>query len=518
MRQRQATDSHILIYQSYEQDDLPGLLATGQCDCDCACVSSGLSIGESEQFKPSVPYRLHPELSLFPIESGYWAAVTPISLGPVVLNGKTLALLREFESAKTVQDIPALGKQKQSRQEFMTILIALSILVPVGHPLTPSLRCDHVLSAWLHITNMCNMNCSYCYVHKTNENMSLELGQAAIAAVVRSALANGLKGIRLKYAGGEPMLRFPLVLELHRYAQDLSTRHGLDLDGVVLSNGSLLDKSVIARLKALGLRLMVSMDNIDASPGDNQRVFPNGQDSGYRVALAIDKSLELGLVPDVTVTVTRHNLSGLPTLVEWLLARDLPFSLNYYRDNGRISSGLRLSLRYQEEEFIATMQHVFSVARENLSGRSLVGSLVDHSNLALPHLYPCGVGHNYLVIDHWGNVAKCQMDMQHLVTTISVDDPLTAISIDRGGLQNPSVLQKDTCSKCEWRYWCAGGCPLLTYRTTGRYDSHSPYCHIYRRLYPEVARLEALRLLSGGVGSKVVQMEVGNNGDRDRVQ
>ena len=51
------------------------------------------------------------------------------------------------------------------------------------------------------------------------------------------------------------------------------------------------------------------------------------------------------------------------------------------------------------------------------------------------------------------------------------------------------------CRDCEWKYWCAGGCPLTTYRATGRYDVKSPNCNIYKAIYPQAMRLEGLRLL-----------------------
>jgi len=35
----------------------------------------------------------------------------------------------------------------------------------------------------------------------------------------------------------------------------------------------------------------------------------------------------------------------------------------------------------------------------------------------------------------------------------------------------------------------------MTYRATGRYDVQSPNCRIYTTLYPDLLRLEALRLL-----------------------
>ena len=48
---------------------------------------------------------------------------------------------------------------------------------------------------------------------------------------------------------------------------------------------------------------------------------------------------------------------------------------------------------------------------------------------------------------------------------------------------------------CEWKYFCTGGCPLESYRATGRYDVKSPNCNIYKTIFPEALRLEGLRLL-----------------------
>ena len=62
-------------------------------------------------------------------------------------------------------------------------------------------------------------------------------------------------------------------------------------------------------------------------------------------------------------------------------------------------------------------------------------------------------------------------------------------------MQNLAVEEKEGCRTCEWRYWCAGGCPLVTYKVTGRNDVKSPNCNIYKALFPAALRLEALRLL-----------------------
>jgi uncharacterized protein len=190
-------------------------------------------------------------------------------------------------------------------------------------------------------------------------------------------------------------------------------------------------------------------------------------------------------------------------LISWILERDLPFSLNFYRENEL--SAPHIDLQLQEEKVISSMLAAFKVIEANLPRRSLLASLVDRANLATPHLRTCSVGHSYLVFDHLGRVPKCQMEMNKPVTTARADDPLALIRADKSGLQNISVEEKEGCRDCAWKYWCAGGCPLTTYRATGRYDVKSPNCNIYRAIYPEAVHLEGLRLLKYADESGVPQ-------------
>jgi uncharacterized protein len=253
-----------------------------------------------------------------------------------------------------------------------------------------------------------------------------------------------------------------------------------------------LTKQITETMKSLGLRLMISLDGLGAFH-DRQRCYADGRGSFANVEQAIDLALKHKLIPDISITVTARNAEGLPELIAWILARDLPFSLNFYREND--FSATHNGLKLAEEKIIIGMLAAFKVIETNLPRRSLLASLVDRANLSVPHLHTCGAGHSYLVFDHLGQIAKCQMQIDQPVTTAQAADPLAIIRDDKITVQNISVKEKEGCRDCEWKYWCTGGCPLATYRATGRYDVKSPNCNIYKSLYPEAVRLEGLRLL-----------------------
>jgi uncharacterized protein len=184
-------------------------------------------------------------------------------------------------------------------------------------------------------------------------------------------------------------------------------------------------------------------------------------------------------------------VDGLADAVSFAMDRDLLFNLNFYRPCD--SKTAQDDLHIGEDRLIAGMQRVLAVIEDRLPGYSLVGAMVDRANFGVPHIHTCGAGRSYLVIDQRGQIAFCQMEIENPVTNIRAQDPLAVIR-QSGRFRNPSVEEKG-CEGCPWRYWCTGGCPLLTYNATGRYDARSPYCQVYQALYPELVRLEGLRLL-----------------------
>lgn len=351
------------------------------------------------------------------------------------------------------------------------------------------------LVAWLHITDRCNLRCAYCYLPHKRVDMSLDTGFAAIDATFRSALIHGYQEVKLKFAGGEPLLRFNEVVKMQTYARQVAEKVGVSLHSILLSNGTLLTEEIAQALHDNDLALMISLDGVE-NDHDCQRFYGDGQGTFADVDRAIDQALAVGIVPDISITVSQRNVRGIPKLLEYILQKSLPFSLNFFRDNDFAANHADLQL--EEDTIIKYMLEAFYVIESNLPARSLLPSLIDRANLAVPHSRTCGVGHSYLVFNHLGKVSKCQMAIHQYVTDIDIHDPLQAIRSDQTGIINLPVSEKEECNRCEWRYWCTGGCPLYTYRTSGRYDVKSPNCRIYKTLYPEAVRLEGLRLLKYG--------------------
>lgn len=453
------------------------------CTTDCACA--GLSGSMINVATASGSYLHLPTIQQKSLGDDWHLIFNPANNTDIaVVNTTGWNMLESFRIPRRTGD--------QDDLKLITRLVQSGFLCCVEVQKQTGPSAFQTLTSWLHITDRCNLRCSYCYLPHVREDMSIETGHNAIDAIFRSAIANNFTHVKIKYAGGEPLLRYSLILELHAYAQSRAEKYGLILEEVVLSNGTLLTREIVCTLKSLGIRLMISLDGYGAYH-DNHRPYAGGRGSFKDVSEAVEIALANGLIPNISVTVSSRTANGLPEIMAWILERDLPFSLNFYRENELSAS--HEDMRLDEQKIIDGMLAAFKVIENNLPRRIFLGGIIDRANLSTAHTHTCGVGQNYLVFDQNGQVAKCQMHIRKPITNSQVADPLAIIRADQIGIQNIPVDEKEGCKSCEWKYWCAGGCPLVTQRATGRYDVKSPNCNIYKALYPEALRLEGLRLL-----------------------
>lgn len=459
-----------------------------QNDCDCACA---LDLSPFQKTQPLHGVWLS-NRNIFPLDDfskdwrAYYNPQGPVSL--VVLNPSATRMLDSFAKPQTLHETDGID------QSAIQTLIYTGLLHPAAdtNPNPQPAAESRVLTAWLHLTDSCNLRCDYCYLPHHPVFMSFETAKQTVDKLLETAHKYGYPKLKLKYAGGEPLLKFDLLQSLHAYARDAASRHQIQLEEVVLTNGTLLTKEKAAIIKSLGLRLMISLDGVGA-PHDAHRKFANGAPTFDRVEKAINESLLARLDPLISITISGRNLAALPETVTYLLNKNLRFAFNFYREND-CSQNTR-DLGFTDNDAILYLSQALKVVAAKFPARSLLGSLADRASFVAPHQHTCGAGIDYLVVHPSGRVAKCQMDMSNAITDIHYEDPLAVLRHDKKGLQNLPVHQKNECANCQWQNYCGGGCPLVTFHATGRYDARSPYCEIYKYLYPNLLRLEAQRLI-----------------------
>jgi uncharacterized protein len=435
---------------------------------DCACASP-LAAWEPTQTAPHGSYQLTKQTVAQPVDENWSIWLAPEGRQPVLVNRESSAFLVWLKQPRTGA---AIAEYAPEAQAALQVLSESGLLTsPETLPLQLA---EPTLTTWLHLTDRCNLRCAYCYLPHAREDMGLETGQKVIREIFGRAKQAGFREVKLKYAGGEPLLVLDRLAQLHQFAQEQARQTSLGLRGVLLTNATLLDEAALSVIRKHDLRLSISLDGLEDAH-DRQRFDVGGKGTFEKVQQAIRLALAWEMRPHISVTLTSLNKDDLPGLLDWILAHDLTFHINWYRPNPLAANHPELTL--SNADIVDAMGKVLRHLKAKLPDRNLLASLADRANLAFGHLTPCGVDQSYLVFDQAGREAQCHMAMRSSVR-----------------LQNLPVLQKE-CAACEWKFWCAGGCPVINHQAKGRFDTKSPLCEAYKTLLPEVLRLEGLRLL-----------------------
>jgi uncharacterized protein len=348
------------------------------------------------------------------------------------------------------RELSAFGHDPRRARAVCARLLRHDLIHPPGAEPAPRFRQSTELTVWLHITNACNLRCPYCYVHKSSAAMDHETARGTVDALVRSAVDNGFRSIRLKYAGGEASLNISVLLAMHDHA----VTRWIGLSTVLLSNGVALSERFAAELAARRIAVMVSLDGIGAAH-DAQRPTLSGRPSSTMVVRSIDRLVRAGVAPHISITITSRNVDAIAPVVRFALQRDLTFSFNFFRDNA-CAAGFA-DLQYEEAAMIQGLRQAYAVIGELLPRWSVLGSVLDRGQLLAPRQKACGVGDDYVVVDQNGRIAQCHMDLETTIGDVRTVDPVRADGT--------------------------------------RFDVRSPNCNIYRTIYPEAVLLEGRRLL-----------------------
>lgn len=483
----------------YCSKDAKGSLGSDCCDGDCACalpVSSRQGESFTEQMPPGwSPLGLQqvPQARTWQAAENAWVLAAPGAVaGWAVLNDAALDVFQSFGNHPGPGPWPS--GISVSSQDFQSAAYAFhqtGFLVDHSQPsLTTfdSVPFQPPLEAWLFLTRACNLACAHCFVSKDPRQMSRETGLRAVERLFDLAGRGGHPGVKIKYAGGEPTLRWDLVTALHARALALSKQAGLPLTEILVTNGAALSRARLEYLQAESIHLALSLDGFGAGH-DRQRPFINGQPSFGRIFRSLEMALEMGIRPYLTITLTRLNLGDLPALTRFALQHRLFLNWNFYRPHAPNDP-----LTADHDDLVAALQKGLAVIEQDLPDYPFLDKLLDRSNFGAAHEHTCGAGRNYLSIDYDGSVLPCHM----LSGANQAGIPLETLQQARfDHFPNPPVDEKEGCNTCEWRYWCAGGCPVLAGKSNGHSASPSPYCQVYQSVYPRLMQLKGLQLLAG---------------------
>ena len=176
----------------------------------------------------------------------------------------------------------------------------------------------------LHLTNRCNLACTYCFVPFGNLRMTADTAKSAVDFAVTKGSPTGIL-----FYGGEPMLERDVIYQTVEHAERIRKETGHQFSYKMTTNGTLLDEEFLKFAKSVNLTIGFSHDG---PAQDDCRFFTDGSPSSGVLADKIPLLLQyqpfaIGMsVLDSTVV---HKATAMVKFLRRSGFRYITLNLNY---------------------------------------------------------------------------------------------------------------------------------------------------------------------------------------------
>jgi len=212
------------------------------------------------------------------------------------------------EDGKTLRQAGFLVKDaEKEKRQFLTYIDELNSL-------------NNSLSIKLVLNLDCNLACRYCFEgkRKGSHYMTKKTADDFIVFVKKTIRRRkDIKEILITYYGGEPLLSRELIIAISERLKSFADNKGLRLKLFFTTNGTLITKETVKRLKPLGLKeALVTLDGpsdihnffrpFKTGRGSFDAIVKNIKDVGSRVKIALNGNF------------VKENYRRFPALLDYL--------------------------------------------------------------------------------------------------------------------------------------------------------------------------------------------------------
>ena len=331
----------------------------------------------------------------------------------------------------------------------------------------------------------CNLACGYCYEDNFRGNfyMSRETADLLVETIIREQMEKG-NAVRVCFYGGEPLLSVGLIKEIASRLLAAAHRAGTFFNFSLVTNGTLLSRSLVRELIPLGLvSAKVTLDG-PRQTHDLSRPFVSGSGSFDAILDNVAQVCDL-IRLNLGGNFTRDNYQFFPSLMDHLAARGvtpdkvakMQFSPVVKKSGtkgaGDFSSNCVCSY---EPWLIEAGLHL----REEILKRGYPAAKIQISACTVEY-------ESDLVINHDGSLYKCPAFMSHDSLSIgTLKDGIKDYTVSH----NMDVWKKEECLDCAYLPICFGGCRQLTLLRTDAIDDVDCRKEFYDASLEETLRMD----------------------------
>ncbi len=298
--------------------------------------------------------------------------------------------------------------------------------------------------------------------------MPLEVAEKSVDFALGIAPDNG--PVEFSFFGGEPLLCFDFIQELtesiHKKAADSKRNVRLTMT----TNGTLLNKSVLAWIQQNQVDLCISMDGPEAVHNANRR-FRNGRGSFGLVLKNLNHALDVLPRLQVNAVYGPKTMSSMAEALDFFIDHKVPV-VHFNPDICAVwdqSTVLGLDKAYHDlaETYLAAFREGREVAVNLLDSKMILFMKGGYAPEDV-----CGMGQSEMAASAAGNIYPCERFVGE------DDDPAFRIGHVAEGFdakRRCAVLKgrgnhDAACKRCEIQKYCMNWCGCTNYKMTGKTD------------------------------------------------
>ena len=298
----------------------------------------------------------------------------------------------------------------------------------------------------LHLTNECNLNCTYCFVKRGNQRMSREV---AFKAIDLSLLDSNTTGIL--FYGGEPLLERQLIADVIDYTKAIKKKTGHHFHYKITTNGILLDEDFLTLAKEVNMVIGLSHDG---PAHDDCRLFRDGRKSfaiiEEKMPLLLD-ALPYAISMSVTDPSTIHRANDIIQFAYDKGFRYLHLSHNYCRTAPWTTD--HLAVLEQEYDKMAQLYLKWTLAEEKFYLSPFDAKILSHLKGEKYNKDRLYMAQNQPSVNTDGKLYYSSKYLED--KTFEIGDVYSGIdSKKRGEIHEKSLIPSQTCQACAIRTRC----------------------------------------------------------------
>lgn len=314
------------------------------------------------------------------------------------------------------------------------------------------------LNATFELTPFCNFNCVMCYVHLTKEKAERQGKHLSAAEWIEIACqAKEMGTLYVTLTGGEPFIHpefWEIYSELNKMGFLIS----------ILSNGSLIDESVMEKFREYGMPFSMKLTVYGASDETYKRVC--GSADGFtKISKAVDLLKEAGVPLKLTSTIVRENADDLQKIYDFAKEKGVPVqhTISVIKSS-RGSVNTVENSRFELSDF-----------PEELTLEELEKSKFPPSES--PFAWCASYGSSFWMTWH-GRLQMCSfMNEPEIVYSGNLASDYIRLHTKLRDIKNP-----DECKDCEWSEFCQR-CPGILCAESGHPEkTDAGFCNMAKKL------------------------------------